>query len=258
MRDQNNHLAFLQLLQLADSTLPIGSAAHSFGLETLVAEEYLNVERLERFLHDYLHEAGLLESVFCRRSYRLVVSTSLATFADPVAQTSHTGELLLPSDQESLVTAWLALNEQLSAFKTARESRVASAMLGRRFLQLAQDLDIHPLLTAVWHSARNAGSEIHYSTSFGLVGSLLALDETLTVLAYLQQSLSGLVSACQRLLPLGQSRASRLLWQLKPDLLSIALRSEEAVANDALTCFTPLVDTGSMRHPTLTTRLFIS
>ena len=69
-------LPFLQLLQLADSALPIGSTAHSFGLETITIEDDLQVEMLETFLQDYLVANGELESVFCRLSHRLVAIRS--------------------------------------------------------------------------------------------------------------------------------------------------------------------------------------
>jgi urease accessory protein len=229
--------ALLQLLQLADSALPIGSAAHSFGLETLVAEELLTVEHLADFLEDYLHETGTLESIFCRRAYHLAVSHSFDEF-----------EL-----------QWLALNSELSALKTARESRSASATLGRRFLQLVQGLEGSPLLQQVIYSAKNAKVDIHYSAAFGLVGHMLRVDETATVLAYLQQTLWCLVSACQRLMPLGQSQASRIVWRLKPALIGIAERSKEAASSpEDIVVFAPLPDIGSLRHPLLSTRLFIS
>jgi len=81
----------------------------------------------------------------------------------------------------------------------------------------------------------------------------------MTTLAYLQQSLTGLVSACQRLMPLGQSRASQLIWQLKPILFIGASKSEEVAANmDEMSICMPLVEISSMRHPFLVTRLFIS
>ena len=54
--------------------------------------------------------------------------------------------------------------------------------------------------------------------AFGLAGDIVQVDETAAVLAYLQQLLTGLVSVGQRLLPLGQSQASQLIWQLKPTL----------------------------------------
>ncbi len=231
------NLKFLRLLQLADSALPIGSTAHSFGLETLTVEEDLNVAQLETFLHDYMMEAARLEAAFCRLGYRL---TSLM-------------------EQNDVLFHWLELNDRLSAFKTTRESRVASATLGRRFLQLVTILEHIPMLLNVLKAAKAQGTAIHYSPAFGLVGGLLALDETATVLAYLQQSLQGYISTCQRLLPLGQSQASAMSWRLKPTLLAIADQSEAlALHPDDMAVFTPLPDLASMRHPTLMTRLFIS
>jgi urease accessory protein len=236
---QNDAMTFLQLLQLADSALPIGAAAHSFGLEALVEEGWLSVNGLETFLRDYLAEAGTLECSFCLSGYRLAGQLAEDTLDTCIAQ-------------------WLALNARLSAFKTARESRQASAALGRRFLQLALGLDIHPLLPRLPQEAKIAGIETHHSVAFGMVGGLLGAGEINTGLAYLQQSLAGLVSVCQRLLPLGQSKASQILWRLHASVLTTVEHREAAVNDNDVSCFTALMDLGSMRHPALTTRLFIS
>src|ERR1700675_683916 len=67
----SEELAHLRLLHLADSALPIGSLAHSFGLETLVSADFLQVNDLPEFLHGLLQEAGMLEAVACREGLQL-------------------------------------------------------------------------------------------------------------------------------------------------------------------------------------------
>lgn len=222
-------------MQLADSALPIGALSHSFGLETLAAEEILTVSRLEAFLQGYLEEAGQFEGTFCRLAYRLA------------------------GQEETFTESWLALNQRLSAFKLAREARSASATLGRRFVQLALSLDNAAQLRIALDICKNSDTELHHSPAFGLVGGVLGIEEEAVVLAYLHQAVTSLVSACQRLMPLGQSQASQILWRFKPKLYEVVHQSLANTENpEKLQNFTPMLELGSMRHSLLTTRLFIS
>lgn len=221
---------FLELLQLADSALPIGATAHSFGLETLVAIGVLQVSGLEAFLRDYLTEAGVMEAAYCRASCQLAA--------------------------QAKITDWLEINLRLSALKPAREARNASATLGRRLLHLVSGVGEWSLLTEAVAMAHANEIEIHHCTAFGWIGGVLGWAQDPTVLAYLQQSITGLVSACQRLLPLGQSQASRILWNLKPAMIETVQQAKVGVAN--VSSFSFLPDLGAMQHPMLATRLFIS
>ncbi len=204
-------------MQLADSALPVGSAAHSFGLEMLVAEEMLAADSLPSFLRGYLHETGILEAAFCLAAHRRAGA------------------------------GWTALNQQLSARKPAQETRAASLTLGRRFLQLFLALE----------GGQDPGGEAHYATAFGYASRLLGVGEELAAACYLQQTMNAMVSACQRLMPLGQQNAARLLWEIKPAVLDAAQASCTADVESAA-AFTPLVEIASMRHVDLGTRLFIS
>lgn len=223
----------LRLLHLADSALPIGSLAHSFGLESLVARELLAVAGLPEFLRGFLEEAGVLEAVFCREAWRIV------------------------GRGVDFAGAWVRLNEKLSARKMARESRAGSASLGKNFLTAAAGLGDLAVVRSALRASRECGGLIHHSVAFGLACGAMGIAEERTVAAYLHQSIASLISACQRLMPLGQSAATKILWELKPAMVGAAARSAECSVDDVC-CFMPVLEWGAMEHPGLTTRLFIS
>ncbi|HVB35522.1 MAG TPA: urease accessory UreF family protein [Patescibacteria group bacterium] len=229
-------LTALRLLQLADSALPIGSLAHSFGIESLVAEGILTTGGLAVFFRGYIEEAGMVDAVFCREGWRLGSSSGKFTGG-----------------------RWREINDFLSALKPARETRAASASLGENFLRAVLACADFPLLGEALGAGTGLDRKskaIHHSPAFGLACGVLGIGEDSATLAYLHQSIAGLVSACQRLMPLGQRGAMRLVWDLKPAMIQTAERSR-ACGIDEVFCFMPLLDWGSMEHPALSPRLFI-
>jgi len=221
-------LPLLRLQQLSDSAFPIGGAAHSFGIEALVEAGLLSTGTLAVFLENYLREAGALEAAYCGAS------------------------CTLPN-----IPAWLRLNAELGARKLARESRDASAAMGRRFLRLAANMSGIALLVEASDAVVESGAEVHLAACFGLVAGSLGISPNTAAAAYLQQSITALVSACQRLLPLGQTQAHQILWCLKPAIVR-ASELGSARPPSEISSFTPLLDVASARHATLYTRLFMS
>jgi urease accessory protein len=223
-------ISALQLLQLADSALPVGSMAHSFGLETLVFDGDIESgvqscpASLRAWIEDCLSESLLLDAVFCREAHARALQRASV----------------------------FALNEQLSALRLAREAREASLTMGRRFAALAAALHPGPALSSL-----ASLDELHHSVAFGYVLGVLTIDADLAVSAFIHQCVMNVISAAQRLLPLGQIQANRLAWDLKPAILE-TVKQTRTSSTSTVCSFAHLPEMASMRHCCLPTRLFIS
>jgi len=137
-----------------------------------------------------------------------------------------------------------SLSAEFEARRPARESREASVRIGRRFAGLFNAMVGTDIVA----------DTLPYAVAFGTAGRHLTIPGTEMATAYLQQSVSGAISVFQRLLPFGQIAASRLLWSLRDDIRAAVARAKTS----DVSCFTPLLELGSMRHGSLETRLFIS
>lgn len=249
-------LHLLDLLQLADSALPIGTQSHSFGLETLVAEGQVTVANLSSFLRDYLLETITIECAYCRSSYALACECDEPAAAELAGQAQQENRTSWgPAQRE----AWLLINRRLAALRPAHETRLASEVLGRRFLSLVAEVSGSSVLAAAQQTCKEARISCHHAAAFGLAGGALQLGADAVCLTYAQQGIATLLAAAQKLLPIGQSAITRIHWELKPVMAQVASQSRTLHANQTVAAgFAPLVELASMRHPALPVRLFIS
>ena len=81
-----------------------------------------------------------------------------------------------------------------------------------------------------------AAERLPYPVAFGVAAAFVGIPEEFAALAYLQQSVTGLVSACQRLMPLGQVAASRIIWNLKPAIREAVYIQKGWSSRASLTC----------------------
>jgi len=93
--------------------------------------------------------------------------------------------------------------------------------------------------------------------ALGRAARLMTLPQTAVAALYLQGFTSNLVSAAQRLMPLGQTEAQAVLARLTPLCVRVAAKTAKATEADLFSnCF--VSDIAAMRHETQQSRIFQS
>jgi len=215
--------AWLRLLQLHDTALPVGAFAHSNGLEAY-AQRGMRPPELEAWLRAQLaYGFGRLD----------LAAVALAWSAD---------------DGDALA----ALDGELDAWKGVPNLRATSRALGRR---------THALAAKLWPErvvrlpARVPTG--HHATVLGAWSRALDLPRRPTLLAAGQGLVAAALAAATRCLPLGPERAQALLVALQPDVAAAAARIDADPAA-SLWSATPGADLRAHEQTALVTRLFES
>jgi len=226
--------SFLSLLQFSDGLFPAGAYAHSFGLEYYVqCGQVRDADGVCNFIRANL-EGSLapMETVAMLTALRCLV---------------RNGDL----------AALLILDKQLEAMKPVEELRSASRQMGRQMIRIAAELIQDRLLRSYFLATESDSTPGHHSVCFGLIAGSLGWSEADAARAFLFSATSAMVGAALRLLPLGQLRGQRILWEIKPTIERLA---HEAMAKKAseMWSFVPGLEIASMRHARLDARLFRS
>ncbi len=240
-----NSEAFLSLLQFSDGLFPVGAYAHSFGLESYVAEGTIcDAGGVEAFLLSHLQGSVAHTDVIAALATRKAARVGHNA-------TAHCGAI----DQ------CIAIDQALDAMKSASELRDASRQMGHQVLRIAANLDAQPsspsLAAELFRAVENEGTPGHHAVAFGAVGAAQNWQEIEMASAYLYSTCAGIVAASLRLLPMGQLAGQRILWSLAT---AIAKLAEEVQGKDMddIWSFAPAIEIAAMRHATLDARLFRS
>jgi urease accessory protein len=206
----------LLLLTWLSPAFPTGGYAYSHGIEHAV-------------------EAGDVRDEATAGDWTFAVIRDGAGRADAI--------LLRHAHRARSEAALAELAELAAAAQPSAERRLETSAQGEAFGRAAQ----------VWGGSGDQA--FAYPVALGAAAARCGVSEDAATLGLLHAFAANLVSACVRLVPLGQTAGLRIQATLAPTLLEVAAETAgESLEDLGSACFRS--DIASMRHETQRTRLF--
>ena len=222
--------ALYRLMTWLSPQFPVGSYTYSHGLEQAVEVGYIgHAATALVWIEDVLaHGAGRSDAIILNHAHAAAFQADwerLAGIAELAAVLQPTSELVLESHSQ-----------------------------GRAFLDTvrkAWDCPALEALQAMWPGPHA------YPVAVGVAAAGHGIPPIPATQAYLHAFAGNLVSACIRLVPLGQSDGQRIIAALEPLVGQVAHQAGCALLDD-LGSAVAMSDICAMRHETQYTRLFRS
>lgn len=220
-------LALLRLLQLCNSSLPVGAFSYSEGLESLVQQGRVSDARsLDAWLRDALDWGAIrLEAGGMLRAHRA----------------AHAGN-------HRALRSW---NAWITATKDTEELQLQSLQMGTSLAHLLRALE--PGLA----ERLDEEEAWNYAACFGMAAAWWRIPPEESLLGYLQGWASNQLGAGMRLIPLGQTAVQELLHALQAHLVEAAKAIAVTPDTELFACSWGQ-SLASMQHETQYSRLFRS
>lgn len=221
----------LLLLQLCNSSLPLGAYSYSEGLETLVEKQLIiDSQGLKNWLLNELKYGSIrVESAMIVRSYH--------------------------SYQQKKLEDLLYWNNWFSASRETAELRQQSWQMGKSLLRLINSFEPEDLfLQTVINNLKTSGN---YSIVFGIITAHWQIEIENVLLGYLHNWLNNLVNVGVKLIPLGQTAGQKLLLNFNQEITQ-QLTNILSLKDDELSSCSWGLSLASMSHEQLYSRLFRS
>ncbi len=221
-------LTLLRLLQLASSNLPVGGYTFSQGLE-------------------YAIEEGWLKQASDVKEWIEQVATLTLTYSDlPLIHRQYT---CIAQQDWATSEEW---NHYALAIRETRELLLADTAMGEALLRLAKGMNI-PVPAFCLVPLRR----ISFTTMFSLIAKHMNLNVHDACTAYAWTVIENQVLAATKLLPLGQTAAQTMLYELSGDI-SGCIKQAEDVGDTALGISLPGLAMASAKHEIQYSRLYRS
>lgn len=216
-----------ELLQLNDSTFPIGAYTLSWGLETFVQQ---------KVIHDSQSALAFLKSD--------IESNFLTSELLPVRLAYEYAE---KGEWEKV----FSLDQIYNAAKNAKEIRVGSKKIAARFFKTVSlwkkdELDLFSL-----------GKVRHFPVIYGAYCALRKIKKESSLEAFLYSQFSARVTTLVKLIPLSQNEGQKILHSLFEEFTRL-LCIVETFSEEDLCRSSPSVEIRGMQHEYLYTRLYMS
>lgn len=223
----------LEVFQICDSTFPIGSFNHSYGMETYLRENKMtNANDFGEWLKIYLvTQFKYGEGLVIRLCYEAL-------------------------EAEKFTDLWL-FDEQLTVSTVARETRDGQKMIAKQMIQLILDLYDIPLLKEYQQRIYNKESYGHPAIAFALFAYNRQLRVTEAIMDYGYSVLSTMVQNAVRAIPIGQ-KSGQIALKEALQVLEDMTAKIQALDSDLLGANLPGVELSQMKHEVQAFRLFMS